>query len=121
MHVFSIVLQSLLLAYYLFSGTAKVVGAKYWVDIFEHLGLSQKFRVTTGFVQLIGAAALIAGYWLTWATPWASVWLSVTMLVACFVHVKVRDPIGKTAPALVFALLNLTILSMHASELSKLF
>lgn len=43
MILFSIVLQSLLVAYYLFSGTAKIIGAKYWAEIFAHLGLSQRF------------------------------------------------------------------------------
>lgn len=121
MHVISIVLQSLLLAYYLFSGTAKVIGAKYWTDIFTHLGLSQKFRVVTGFVQLIGAAALCVGYWYDWAAASAGVWLGITMLVACLVHLKVRDPFGKTAPALVFAVLNIAVLSINANDLPNLF
>lgn len=63
MVVLSIVLQSLLILYYVFSGSAKVAGAKYWVDIFNNLGLPQWFRVVTGFVQLLGAAVLIVGYW----------------------------------------------------------
>lgn len=121
MFVFSIVLQSLLLAYYLFSGTAKVIGAKYWADIFTHLGLSPQFRVVTGIVQWVGAAALCAGYWYDWATAWAGVWLGITMLVACLVHLKARDSFGKTAPALVFAVLNILILSINASDLSHLF
>lgn len=117
MSVFSIVLQSILLAYYLFSGTAKILGAKYWADIFAHLGLSKRFRVVTGVVQLVGAAALCAGYWYNWATSWAGVWLGITMLVACFVHLKVRDSFGKTAPAVVFAALNIILLSLNASDL----
>lgn len=121
MLVFSIVLQSLLLAYYLFSGTAKVIGAKYWADIFAHLGLSRNVRIVTGFVQLVGAAALFAGYWAGWATAWAGVWLGFTMLVACLVHLKARDSFGQTAPALVFAALNILVLSLNASELPNLF
>lgn len=121
MILFSIVLQSLLVAYYLFSGTAKIIGAKYWAEIFAHLGLSQRFRVVTGIVQLVGAAALIAGYWYGWATAWAGVWLGITMLVACFVHLKARDTFGKTAPALVFAALNIIVLSINANELTNIF
>ncbi|MBB6634246.1 DoxX family protein [Cohnella thailandensis] len=121
MFIFSIVLQSLLLAYYLFSGTAKVVGAKYWADIFAHLGLSRGFRVLTGFVQLAGAAALLAGYWYGWATAWAGVWLGITMLAACLVHLKARDSFGQTAPALVFAVLNIVILTINWSDLPDLF
>lgn len=39
MTVLFIVLQSLLALYYVFSGTAKTIGAKYWVDIFNNLGI----------------------------------------------------------------------------------
>ncbi|MBS4172161.1 DoxX family protein [Bacillus sp. FJAT-49736] len=121
MFIFSIIIQSLLLAYYLFSGTAKVIGAKYWADIFAHLGLSQRLRVVTGIIQLIGAVALSAGYWYNGATAWAGVWLGVTMLVAILIHLKVRDSFSKIAPALVFAALNIIIVSINANHLSSLF
>jgi hypothetical protein len=121
MFIFSTVIQSLLLAYYLFSGTAKVIGAKYWADIFAHLGLPQWFRVFTGFVQLAGVAALCAGYWYNWATALAGAWLGITMLVAFFMHIRVRDSFGKAAPPLVFAALNIIIFCINASYLTNLF
>lgn len=120
MYVFSIVLQSLLILYYLFSGVAKIIGAKYWVDIFKHLGLPQWFRAVTGFVQLVGAIALIAGYWFAGAVAGAGIWLGITMLIACLVHFRVKDPFGKTAPALVFAVLNITLIFLNANELVHL-
>jgi hypothetical protein len=121
MFIFSLVLQSLLLAVFLNSGTAKVIGAKYMVDSFAHLGLPQRFRIVTGFVQLVGAAALYAGYWYDWAIALAGVWLGITMLVACFLHFKVRDPFGKTTPALVLATLNILVLSINLSDLPNIF
>lgn len=105
MTVLFIVLQSLLAAYYVFSGTAKMIGAKYWVDIFNNLGISQWFRVVTGVVQLIGSALLIIGYWYPEAVMWACIWLGITMLMACLAHFRVKDSIGKTAPALLFTAL----------------
>lgn len=121
MDTIAIIIQSLLAAYYLFSGSAKLFGAKYWADIFHNLGLSPRFRRFTGIVQLAGAAALITGYWTAWAVIWACAWLGVTMLAACFVHVRVRDPFSKTAPAIVFAILILALFSMHANALPSLF
>ncbi|MBB6670235.1 DoxX family protein [Cohnella nanjingensis] len=117
MTVLSIVLQILLILYYLFSGTAKVVGAKYWSEMFQHLGLPQWFRVVTGFVQLAGAAVLIVGYWYAGAIGWAGIWLGVTMVAAFFVHLKAKDPIGKSSPALVFATINIVLIVIHADEL----
>ncbi|MFK7692651.1 DoxX family protein [Paenibacillus sp. HJGM_3] len=114
MSVFILVLQSLLVLYFGFSGVAKVIGAQYWVDMFTHLRLPQWFRVVTGIVQLIGAGALIVGYWMPGAIAGAGVWLGITMLIACLTHVQVKDSIGKTMPALVFAGLNVTLVILNA-------
>ncbi|MFX3635930.1 MAG: DoxX family protein [Candidatus Pristimantibacillus sp.] len=114
MTVLFIVLQSLLAIYYIFSGTAKTIGAKYWVDIFNNLGIPQWFRVVTGVVQLIGAALLIIGYWYSDAVTWACIWLGITMLLACLAHFRVKDPIGKTAPALMFTALIIILTSVNA-------
>lgn len=117
MSVLSIVLQSLLILYYGFSGIAKVVGAKYWVEMFNHLGLPQWFRIVTGFVQLVGAVVLIIGYWFSGAVAWGGIWLGITMLLAYLAHVKVKDPFGKTMPAFVFAVLNIILVIINADDL----
>jgi uncharacterized membrane protein YphA (DoxX/SURF4 family) len=116
--VLSIVLQSLLTLYYVFSGIAKIAGAKYWVEMFKHLELSQWFRVFTGFVQLAGATLLIIGYWFDWAVAWAGIWLGVTMILACVAHIRVRDSIGKTAPAFFFAVLNIILIIINVDNIS---
>lgn len=121
MTILSIVLQSLLTLYFIFSGISKVVGAKYWVEMFEHLRLPQWFRVVTGFVQLVGAVMLIIGYWSSGAVAWAGIWLGITMLLACLAHIKVHDPIGKTMPAFVFAVLNIVLITVNADKLLYIF
>ncbi|WP_261129698.1 DoxX family protein [Bacillus sp. Marseille-Q3570] len=117
MAVISIILQSLLAAYFLFSGSAKVIGAKYWADIFDELRLPQWFRAITGFVQLIGAAALVIGYWYGWLIVWAGIWLGITMLLACLAHLRVKDPFNKTAPAIVFLVLVVSLFILNANDL----
>ena len=117
MSVLSIVIQSLLTLYYVFSGIAKTIGAKYWVEIFNHLKLPQWFRVITGLVQLVGAIFLIIGYWFEGAVAWAGIWLGITMLLACLAHFRVKDPISKTAPAFVFAVLNIILIIINASDM----
>lgn len=115
MFVLSIVLQSLLTLYYVFSGVAKIAGAKYWVDMFKHLELPGWFRVVTGFVQLAGAIVLIIGFWFAEAVPWACILLGITMLLACLAHIRVKDSIGKTAPAFVFALINFILVIINVN------
>jgi hypothetical protein len=117
MTVFSIVLQSLLVLYYAFSGGAKVAGAKYWADIFKNLGLPQWFRVVTGMVQLVGAAVLVIGYWYAGAVAWAGIWLGITMLLACLAHFRVKDSFSKTAPAIVFTALVIILTIINADGL----
>lgn len=117
MSVLSIVLLSLLTLYYLFSGVAKIAGAKYWIEKFKHLKLPQWFRVFTGFVQLVGAAVLIIGFWFAEAAVWAGIWLGITMLLACLAHIRVKDSIGETAPALVFAVMNFALIIINADNM----
>lgn len=117
MGVFSIVLQSLLILYYLFSGSAKVIGAKYWDDIFNTLKLPQWFRIVTGFVQLIGAIVLIVGFWIEGAIAWAGIWLGITMLLAVLAHIRVKDQFGKTMTPVVFLVLIIILTMIHSDSL----
>lgn len=117
MSIFSVILQSLLVLYYAFSGSAKIIGAKYWIDIFEQIKLPQWFRVVTGFVQIIGVILLIIGYWNEGLIAWAGIWLGITMIFACFAHIRVKDSFGKTAPALMFAVLNIILVFLNIDHL----
>ncbi|MBX4148426.1 DoxX family protein [Paenibacillus lautus] len=117
MTIFSIVLQSLLILYYLFSGFAKVIGAKYWVDIFNTLRLPQWFRIVAGLVQLVGAIVLIIGYWVQGAVAWAGIWLGITMLVAVLAHIRVKDQFGKTVTPVVFLVFIIILTMLNADNL----
>ncbi|PYI56919.1 DoxX family protein [Paenibacillus flagellatus] len=121
MIVLSIVLQSLLVAYYVFSGFAKLAGVKYWVDIFNNLRLPQWFRAVTGIVQLLGAAVLIWGYWNAGAIAWGGIWLGMTMLAAFLAHVRVKDSFGKSVPPVVFLVLIVLLTVWHTDGLTNAF
>lgn len=113
----TIILQSLLVLYFVFSSIAKMAGAKFWVETFDHLKLSQGFRAFTGFVQLVGAIGLIIGYWYSGMIGWASVLLGITMLVACLAHIKVKDSFSKIVPALLFAVINIILIFITAGDM----
>lgn len=119
MAVMSIILQSLLVLYYVFSGIAKVVGAKYWVDIFNNLKIPQWFRIVTGLVQLVGAAVLVVGYWNADAIVWGGIWLGITMLVALLAHIRVKDAIGKTMTPVVFLALIIILTILNADVIAS--
>jgi hypothetical protein len=94
-----------------------MAGVKYWAEIFKNLGLPNWFRVVTGFVQIIGAIGLIIGYWFAGAVAWAGVWLGITMLLACLAHIRVKDLIGKTMPAIVFLVIIIILIIINADNL----
>ncbi|MFS0723631.1 DoxX family protein [Paenibacillus sp. 1P07SE] len=71
----------------------------------------------TGFVQLVGVALLVIGYWYVEAVAWAGIWLGVTMFLACLAHFRVKDPISKTAAALVFTALIIILTIINADGL----
>ncbi|GIO27957.1 DoxX family protein [Ornithinibacillus bavariensis] len=117
MIIFSIVLQSLLVLYYVFSGFSKVIGVKYWVGIFNNLKLPDWFRVVTGMVQLVGAAVLITGYWIEGVIAWGGIWLGITMLVAVLAHIRVKDSIGNTMTPVVFLALITILTIINADDM----
>ncbi|MXQ53936.1 DoxX family protein [Shimazuella alba] len=121
MFIFSIVLQSLLIAYYIFSGVNKIAGAKYWVDVFNQIKLPHWFRVVTGYVQLVGATMLIIGYWFEGAVIWGGIWLGITMIGAIIAHIRVKDPFSKTAAAIVFLVLIIILVTINADSLFQPF
>jgi predicted histidine transporter YuiF (NhaC family) len=71
--------------------------------------LKEEFRVyglpewsvgVIGFLKLLCAAALLAGIWFPSLTRPAAAGLAVLMLGAVSMHVKVKDPLQKSLPAL---------------------
>ena len=72
---------------------------------FRAYGLPDWVRVATGFAKLTLAALLIVGIWYSQVAIYAAIGLGVMMLFAVAAHVKVRDPLMKSVPALtMFAL-----------------
>ncbi|MEM6517258.1 MAG: DoxX family protein [Bacteroidota bacterium] len=75
---------------------------------FERFGLSSTQRNITGVFQLIGGIGLGLGYYL--ALPLAdfsAFGLSALMFLGFGVRLKIKDTVVQSAPALMYALLNL--------------
>jgi uncharacterized membrane protein YphA (DoxX/SURF4 family) len=121
MGIIAIVLQSLMIFAFFFSGVGKITGAKMQVDTFRHLGLPQWFRVATGFIALAGVVGLIIGFWNEGVLALAALWLACIMLGAVLFHIRSRDPIGKMIPAAMLMILTLVLASLHFSAMTDLF
>lgn len=62
-----------------------------------------------GFLKLLCAACLIVGIWFPALTQPAAIALAILMLGAVTMHVKVKDPVKKSLPALTMLVLCLIV------------
>jgi len=67
---------------------------------FAVYGLPGWFMMVVGFLKLLCAALLIAGIWIPVLVQPAALVIAVLMLGAIAMHVKVRDPLLRSLPAL---------------------
>jgi putative oxidoreductase len=117
--VVAIVLEALLGLTFLMGGVGKLQGPKSVVENFKKWGLPQWFRVVTGLVELVGAIAMILGIWEpSWAAA-AGLWLGITMFGAILVHVRIKDSLKLTFPAIILCILPLIVFFIQQAELSN--
>ena len=72
---------------------------------FAVYGLPGWFVAVVGFLKLLFASLLIVGIWFPIVTKPAALGIAVLMLGAVAMHVKVKDPVQKSLPALTMLVL----------------
>lgn len=113
----ALALQIVLILAFAAAGLGKIAGIKAQVDSFNRLGLPQWFRVVTGLLQLVGAAALVVGFWRDSWAAWGAVLIGVIMLGAVAAHLRIKDKFGALAPALVLAVIAIVLAVLLGSDL----
>ena len=88
--------------------------AKTMQEEFEVYGLPGWMVGVVGFLKVLCAVLLIAGVWYPVVVQPAALGLAALMLVAVLMHVKVRDPLKKSLPALTLLVLCLVVAYAHA-------
>jgi DoxX-like family len=76
---------------------------------FAVYGLPGWFRSVIGTLKVGSALCLIAGLWLRFLVFPAALLVAVLMLGALAMHLKIRDPLKKSVPALVMLALSTAI------------
>ena len=77
---------------------------------FSVYGLPSWFMYLIGFLKIMFAILLIIGIWITELNFYSYISLSILMIGAIIMHLKVKDPIIKSVPALSILTLLLAIL-----------
>jgi len=116
--IVTFILQGILGLMFLMAGFGKITGLKMHVENFKHWRLPQWFRVVTGFIELVGAAALIVGYWdPSWTAAGALV-LGITSIGGILTHFRVKDSLKQTFPIIFLAILSIAVFLICLSDLS---
>jgi uncharacterized membrane protein YphA (DoxX/SURF4 family) len=76
---------------------------------FQVYGLPGWSMQVVGFLKLLFAVCLIVGIWLQPLTRPAAVGLAILMLGAVAMHIKVKDPLKKSLPALTMLVLSVIV------------
>ena len=76
---------------------------------FAVYGLPGWFTYVIGTLKIGSALCLIAGLWLHFLVFPAALLIAVLMLGALAMHLKIRDPLKKSVPALVMLALSIAI------------
>ena len=76
---------------------------------FKAYGLPSWSVQVVGFLKLVFAACLLAGIWIPTLTRPAAVGIAILMLAAVAMHLKVKDPLKKSLPALTMLLLSVIV------------
>lgn len=80
------------------------------IQEFSVYGLPSWFMYLIGFLKIMFAILLIIGIWITDLNFYSYISLSILMIGAIIMHLKVKDPIIKSVPALSILTLLLAIL-----------
>jgi len=82
-------------------------------DEFSTYGLPKWFMYVIGFMKVIIAILLIVGIWITALNFYCYISLCVLMIGAIIMHLKVKDEIIKSVPALSILTLLLVLLGKN--------
>lgn len=77
---------------------------------FAAYGLPVWMMYVIGGIKLLAATGLIVGIWIPMLVPMCAVVLAVMMLGAISMHIKIKDSVKQTAPAIGMFLMSLAVI-----------
>jgi putative oxidoreductase len=117
--VVAMVLQILLALMFLSGGIGKFAGSKMHVESFKHWRLPQWFRTVTGLVEILGAAALIIGFWEPSWTAAGALWFVIVSIGGILTHVRVKDSFKQTFMIIILLIISVVLYIIEMDELAN--
>ncbi len=112
--IISWMLRILAAAAFLAAGGAKLAGAPMMVEVFNHIGIGQWFRLLTGLVEVAGAIAIL----LPATAGLGALWLAATMVFAVLTHLFVIG--GSPVPAAVLFAITAAVAWLHRADVATI-
>ena len=88
-------------------------GARNMKEEFTAYGLPIWMVYFVGTLKVIFSIGLIAGLWIPELVSFSASGIAIFMFFAILMHVKIKDPIKKSIPALTFMVLSLLIIFLE--------
>ena len=88
-------------------------GARNMNEEFTAYGLPMWMVYFVGTLKVIFSIGLIAGLWIPELVSFSASGIAIFMFFAILMHVKIKDPIKKSIPALTFMVLSLLIIFLE--------
>ena len=88
-------------------------GARNMKEEFIAYGLPMWMVYFVGILKVIFSIGLIAGLWIPELISFSASGIAIFMFFAILMHVKIKDPIKKSIPALTFMVLSLLIIFLE--------
>ena len=89
-----------------------------FINVFNHLGFPQYFRIELGFAKIVGTLILLIPIIPNKYKEWAYVGFGITLLSGAVAHLCVSDPIGYTINV-VFWFILLGISKLYLNKLNQ--
>lgn len=80
---------------------------------FEVYGLPAGAFYVVGGLKIAAAVVLIAGIWIPLPVRIAAAIVVALMLGAIAMHVRVKDPVGRSVPAILILVMSVTIIALR--------
>lgn len=113
MSIAMIILEILVGLAFLGSSSQKLTGSKSQKQDFERFGYPVWFMYLTGVLELTGAIGMFIGIFVPVWGALAGLLLAAVMAGAVTTHIRVKDPVGKMAPASVLLVLALAVSAIY--------